>query len=86
MIEDDHLPTFIDLIQQIKELILPNTVRKLLMSDYDSAYYKLISKYFPHQGKNIPINTARNYLFKSLQKMPLKVHKYQKIRSCLHSI
>ncbi len=61
MIQDDHLPTFIDLIHQIKELSLPRSGRKLLKSDYDSPYYKLISKYFSHQGKDIPINTARNY-------------------------
>ncbi|MBB1643624.1 hypothetical protein [Sphingobacterium sp. UME9] len=61
MIQDDHLPTLIDLIHQIKELTLPRSSRKLLKSDYDSPYYKLISKYFSHQGKDIPINTARNY-------------------------
>lgn len=61
MIQDDHLPTFIDLIHQIKELTLPGSRRKLLKSDYDSPYYKLISKYFSHQGKDIPVNTARNY-------------------------
>ncbi|MCL7987054.1 hypothetical protein M8998_03760 [Sphingobacterium sp. lm-10] len=61
MIQDNHLPTFIDLIHQIKELTLPGSGRKLLKSDYDSPYYKLISKYFSHQGKDIPVNTARNY-------------------------
>lgn len=60
MIQDEHLPTFMNLIHQIKELSLPNG-RKLLKSDYDSPYYKLVAKYFTYEGKDIPINSARNY-------------------------
>lgn len=60
MIQDGHLPTFMDLIHQIKELSLPNG-RKLLKADYDSPYYKLVAKYFTYEGEDIPINTARNY-------------------------
>lgn len=60
MVQDDHLPTFIDLIHQLKDLQLSNG-RKLLRADYDSPYYKLVAKYFTYEGKDIPINTARNY-------------------------
>ncbi|WP_134087763.1 hypothetical protein [Olivibacter sp. XZL3] len=60
MIQDDHLPTFMDLLHQLKNLSLPNG-RKLLKADYDSPYYKLVAKYFTYEGKDIPINSARNY-------------------------
>jgi len=60
MIQDGYLPTFMDLIHQLKNLPLPNG-RKLLKADYDSPYYKLVAKYFTYEGKDIPINSARNY-------------------------
>lgn len=60
MIQDGHLPTFMDLIHQLKDLSLPNG-RKLLKADYDSPYYKLVAKYFTYEGKDVPINSARNY-------------------------
>jgi hypothetical protein len=59
-IEDVHLPTFIDLIQQMRTLQLPSG-RKLLRSDHKSPYPKMISKYFSHGEKDIPIETIRNY-------------------------
>ncbi|MCT1525051.1 hypothetical protein [Sphingobacterium hotanense] len=63
MIQDEYLSTFMDLIHQIKELSLPSG-RKLVRSDYDSPYYKLVAKYFTHKGKAISVDTARNYFVK----------------------
>jgi hypothetical protein len=59
-IEEEHLPTLIDLIQQMRTLQLPSG-RKLLRSDHKSPYPKMISKYFSHGEKDIPIETVRNY-------------------------
>lgn len=75
MIQDGHLPTFMDLIHQLKDLSLPNG-RKLLKADYDSPYYKLVAKYFIYEGKDIPINSARNYF---VQKDPKDAKKGVKI-------
>lgn len=60
LIDDGHLPSFIDVIQQLREIQLPSG-RKLLKSDHKIPYAKLIAKYFSHGGKDIPIETARNY-------------------------
>ncbi|MEH3112616.1 hypothetical protein [Pedobacter terrae] len=60
LIDDGHLPTFIDIIQQLREVPLPSG-RKLLKSDHKIPYAKMIAKYFSHGGKDIPIETARNY-------------------------
>lgn len=60
LIDDGHLPTFIDIIQQLREVQLPSG-RKLLKSDHKIPYAKMIAKYFSHGGKDIPIETARNY-------------------------
>lgn len=60
LIDDGHLPTFIDVIQQLRELKLPSG-RKLIKSDHKIPYAKMIAKYFSHGGKDIPIETARNY-------------------------
>ncbi|UKJ09184.1 hypothetical protein [Solitalea lacus] len=59
-IAEDKLPTFIDLLQQLQELTLPNN-KSLLKSQTQSPWYKLLSRYFLHGEKEIPINTARNY-------------------------
>jgi len=59
-IEEGHLPTVIDLIQQLRDLQLPAN-RKLLRCDYKTPYYKMISKYFSIDGKDIPIDTTKNY-------------------------
>jgi len=59
-VEDGYLPTLIDLIQQLRVVELPSG-RNLLKSDHHSPYYKLIAKYFNHGGKEIPLDTARNY-------------------------
>lgn len=71
MVQDDHLATFIDLIQQLKNLTLPNG-RKLLVSDYESPYYKMVSKYFVYNGKDIPVNTVRNYFVQKAPKDSMK--------------
>ena len=60
LIDDGHLPTFIDVIQQLREIQLPSG-RKLLKSDHKIPYAKMIAKYFSHGGKDIPIETARKY-------------------------
>jgi len=81
MIQDEHLPTFIDLIHQIKDLSLPNG-RKLVRSDYDSPYYKLVAKYFAYGGKDIPINSARNYFVKKDPKdaaKGVKIEEHEKL-------
>lgn len=70
-IEDEHLATVMDLIQQIRELELPSG-RKLLRSDHKSPYSKMISKYFSHGGKDIPIETARNYFVDKKGDVPSK--------------
>jgi hypothetical protein len=59
-IEESHLPTVIDLIQQLRDLQLPSE-RKLLRCDHKTPYYKMISRYFSIDGKDIPIETAKNY-------------------------
>ncbi|MGN5955565.1 hypothetical protein ACP6L2_13215 [Sphingobacterium lactis] len=81
MIQDDFLSTFMDLIHQIKELSLPNG-RKLVRSDYDSPYYKLVAKYFTHKGKAISIDTARNYFVKKDPRdatKGVKIEEYEKL-------
>lgn len=59
-IRDKHLPTFIHLIHQLQDLALPDE-RRLFNFQGQSAWYKLVSKYFTHDRKPIPIETARNY-------------------------
>ena len=81
MIQDEHLSTFMDLIHQIKDLSLPNG-RKLVRSDFDSPYYKLVAKYFSHKGRAISINTARNYFVKKDPKdaaKGVKIEEHEKL-------
>lgn len=59
-IVDGKLATVIDLFRQIQELTLSDE-RKLFRSQTQSPWYKMLSKYFLHGEKDIPINTARNY-------------------------
>ena len=59
-IVEGKLATVIDLFRQIQELTLTDD-RKLFRSQTQSPWYKLLSKYFLHGEKAIPINTARNY-------------------------
>ncbi len=59
-IRDKHLPTFVHLMHQLQDLILPDE-RRLFNFQEQSGWYKLVSKYFTHDRKPIPIETARNY-------------------------
>jgi hypothetical protein len=59
-IEEGHLQTVIDLILQLKALRVPPG-RELLRADNKTSYYKMISKYFSLDGKDIPIETVKNY-------------------------
>jgi hypothetical protein len=59
-IDKGSLPVFIALVLQFQELTLPNE-RKMLRSQTQSPWYKMIARYFTHGGNEIPIDTARNY-------------------------
>ena len=59
-ITEGKLATVIYLFRQLQELSSPDE-RKLFRSQTQSPWYKLLSKYFLHGEKEIPINTARNY-------------------------
>lgn len=59
-IREKYLPTFVHLIHQLQHIILPDD-RRLFNFQGQSAWYKLVSKYFTHDRKPIPIETARNY-------------------------
>ena len=60
VISKGGLPVFIDLVNQIRTLILPND-NKLVNSQTESPWYKLIAKNFQHGDKPISIDTAHNY-------------------------
>lgn len=70
-ISEGHLPTLIDLIQQMRELKV-NETRALLRSDHKIPFAKMISKYFSHGEKDIPIETARNYFVDKKGDVPIK--------------
>lgn len=59
-ISEGKLGTVIDVFKQIQEMTLPDE-KKLFRSQTQSPWYKMLSKYFLHGEKEIPINTARNY-------------------------
>jgi hypothetical protein len=59
-IRDKHLGAFIHLINQLQDLVLADG-RRLINFQGQSGWYKLVSKYFTHNRKPIPIETARNY-------------------------
>jgi hypothetical protein len=60
VISKGGLPVFIDLVNQIRALTLPND-NKLVNSQTESPWYKLIAKNFQHGDKPISIDTAHNY-------------------------
>jgi hypothetical protein len=60
VISKDGLPMLIDLIDQVRELRLPNG-NKLVNSQTASPWYKLIAKHFLNGDKPIAIGTAQNY-------------------------
>ncbi|RZL08949.1 MAG: hypothetical protein EOO89_22115 [Pedobacter sp.] len=59
-INKGSLPVFIDIVLQLQELTLPNE-HKLVRSQTQSPWYKMISRYFMHGENEIPIDTVRNY-------------------------
>ncbi|WP_426327994.1 hypothetical protein [Pedobacter sp. R-06] len=70
-IEDEHLPTLVDLLQQMRNLKLPSG-RLLLRCDHKITYAKIIAKYFSHGEKDIPVETARNYFVEKAGDIPSK--------------
>lgn len=60
VIDKGGLPAFMNLIDQLQDLTLPND-NKLTRSQTQSPWYKMIAKYFMHGDKEISIETARNY-------------------------
>jgi hypothetical protein len=60
MVEENHLPTLIYLLQQIDDLTLPSG-RFFLKCDNTSPYYKMVSKYFSKGGSPISKETVKNY-------------------------
>ena len=71
MISKGNLSAFIDLVQQLQELTLPNE-NKLLRSQAQSPWYKMIARYFMHGDKEISIDTARNYFPAQKEDKPAK--------------
>jgi hypothetical protein len=71
VISKGNLPAFIDLVQQLQELTLPNDHR-LLRSQAQSPWYKMIARYFMHGDKEISIDTARNYFPAQKEDKPAK--------------
>jgi len=59
-IPEGALPAFIHLIKLIQQLELPNG-QKLAKAQSQSPWYKMIGKYFHHGGKEISLDTLRNY-------------------------
>ncbi|HEV7378646.1 MAG TPA: hypothetical protein VGN64_02565 [Dyadobacter sp.] len=60
VIAQSHLPTFVDLLQQMQGLTLSKN-KRLLIAQNKSGWYKMLSRYFQHGENPIPIETARNY-------------------------
>ncbi|WP_158796403.1 hypothetical protein [Pedobacter sp. L105] len=59
-IPEGALPAFIYLIKLIQQLELPSG-QKLAKAQSQSPWYKMIGKYFHHGGKEISLDTLRNY-------------------------
>jgi hypothetical protein len=59
VITNGYIATFMDLVHQFQNLTLGQT--KLLSSQGQSPWYKMIAKYFQHGVNEIPIDTAHNY-------------------------
>jgi hypothetical protein len=71
MVEDNHLPTLIDLLQQFIDLTLPSG-RFFLKCDNTSPYYKMVSKYFSKGGSPISKETVKNYFGDKDKNIPPK--------------
>jgi DNA mismatch repair ATPase MutS len=59
VITNGYMAAFMDLINQLQSLTSNNT--KLVSTQGQSPWYKMIAKYFMHGDKPISIDTARNY-------------------------
>lgn len=59
-IEEGFIPTFIDLLKQIEKVELPSG-RKLILSDHQIVYPRMIAKYFSDGGDDLSVETMRNY-------------------------
>jgi len=59
VITNGQIAAFMDLIGQLQNLTYSNT--KLVSSQGQSPWYKMIAKYFMHGDKPISIDTAKNY-------------------------
>lgn len=70
-IGDNALPTLVDLLKKMSKLILPSG-RAFLACDKKSPYSKMISKYFSHDGRDIPLETSRNYFVEKKGDTPIK--------------
>jgi hypothetical protein len=70
-IEDNALPILVDLLKQMSLLKLPSG-RNFLACDKKSPYSKMISKYFSLDGKDIPLETSRNYFVEKKGDIPIK--------------
>jgi len=66
-----NIAAFIHLIKQISELITPECGR-LVSSQTQAPWYKMIAKYFKHGDKDISIDTARNYFPAQKDNKPAK--------------
>lgn len=71
VIKKGHFGTFMDLILQMQKLKLPGD-QELFTTDEQSSWYKMIAKYFSHDGKDIPAGTAQNYLPATKDKILIK--------------
>lgn len=70
-IGDNALPTLVDLLKKMSKLTLPSG-RAFLACDKKSPYSKMISKYFSHDGRDIPLETSRNYFVEKKGDTPIK--------------
>jgi hypothetical protein len=59
VITNGYMAAFMDLMNQLQSLTWNNT--KLVSTQGQSPWYKMIAKYFMHGDKPISIDTARNY-------------------------
>jgi len=59
VITNTYIAAFMNLLDQIQSLTIGNT--KLVSSQGQSPWYKMVAKYFQHGDKPISIDTARNY-------------------------
>ena len=59
VITNTYIAAFMDLLNKLQNLTSGNT--KLLSSQGQSPWYKMVAKYFQHGDKPISIDTARNY-------------------------